>query len=139
MRKSINRVQGFTLIELLIVVAIVAILAAVAVPTYLSYTKRAYYTEVVSATAPFKLAVEACYQAAGGGAAVSGCGNGSGGVPAAPSATGVVASVVTTSAGVITATGQGNAGTDTFILTPTPTNNVLTWAKSGTCVAGGTC
>lgn len=139
MRKSINRFQGFTLIELLIVVAIIAILAAVAVPTYLSYTKRAYYTEVVSATAPFKLAVETCYQAAGGGATVSGCGNGSGGVPAAPSATGVVASVSTSSAGVITATGQGNAGTDTFILTPTPTNNVLIWAKSGTCVANGTC
>lgn len=139
MRKSINRLQGFTLIELLIVVAIIAILAAVAVPTYISYTKRAYFTEVIGATAPFKLAVESCYQAAGGGASVSGCANGSGGVPAAPSATGVVASVTTSTAGVITATGQGNAGTDTFILTPTPSNNVLTWAKSGTCVANGTC
>lgn len=130
---------GFTIIELLVVVAIIGILAAIAVPTYISYTKKAYFAEVVQATGPYKLAVETCYQAQGGGGTVSGCGNGSNGVPAAPAATGVVASVTTTSAGVITATGQGNAGTDTMILTPTPTNNVLIWAKTGTCVAAGTC
>lgn len=130
---------GFTIIELLIVVAIIGILAAVAVPTYLSYTKKAYFTEVVQSTAPFKLAVETCYQSQGGGAAVANCGNGSNGVPAAPAASGNVASVVTTGAGVITATGQNKAGTDTYILTPTPTNNVLIWATTGTCTANGTC
>jgi len=130
---------GFTIIELLVVIAIVGILAAIAVPTYLTYTKKAYFAEVVQATGPFKIGVEACYQAQGGGATVTGCANGTNGVPPAPSATGNTASVVTTTAGVITATGQGNAGTDTFILTPTPTNNVLIWAKSGTCVADGLC
>jgi type IV pilus assembly protein PilA len=135
LRNLSNKTSGFTIIELLIVVAIIGILAAVAVPTYLTYTKKAYFSEVVQATGPYKLAVETCYQTQG---AITNCTNGSNGVPAAPAATGVVASVAT-SAGVITATGQGKAGTDTFILTPTPTNNVLVWAPSGTCVAAGTC
>ena len=130
---------GFTIIELLIVVAIIAILAAVAVPTYVSYTKKAYFAEVAQAVGPYKLAVEGCYQGLGGGATVSNCGNGSGGVPAAPPPIGVVGSITITSDGVITATGQGQAGTDTIIWTPTPSNEVLIWSKSGTCVASGLC
>lgn len=134
-----DKFSGFTIIELLIVIAIIGILAILAVPAYLTYTKKAYFSETVQATGPFKLAVEACYQAQGGGATVANCANGQNGVPAAPSATGNVASVVTTSAGVITATGQGKAPADTYILTPTPTNNVLVWAITGTCRTNGSC
>ena len=65
--KAIQRAQqGFTLIELMIVVAIIGILAAVALPAYQDYTVKAKIGNALSVASPLKTAVAVCSQEAGG-------------------------------------------------------------------------
>lgn len=142
-----KRMQGFTLIELLIVIAIIGILAAIAIPSYQNYSNKAKFSEVIQATAPFKLAVEVCYQQTG---TLTACGNGSNGVPAAYTGVGPVytKSVTVASNGTITATSQnittGGTSSFTYILVPTAqaSTSQLTWQvdqTNSTCIAAGLC
>lgn len=129
--------QGFTLIELMIVVAIIGILAAIALPAYQDYTKKAKFTEVVQAVAPFKLGVQDCYASTSD---LDVCDAGANGVPPAPAAYGVVASVGVVD-GVVTATATDGGSPDldasTYVLTPTVVGGTLTWAATGTAVDAG--
>ena len=54
--------KGFTLIELMIVIAIVGILAAVALPAYQNYSTKAKFSEVVAAGQPIRAAIDVCLQ-----------------------------------------------------------------------------
>jgi type IV pilus assembly protein PilA len=113
--------QGFTLIELMIVVAIIGILAAVALPAYQDYTIRARVSEAVLATSQCRTAISEIYQSAKAGITVGannwGCGEGS-------TSTQYVADIATDANGVITVTTAtsttlGGASATTMTLTPT--------------------
>lgn len=138
--KSLTQQQGFTLLELMITIAIVGILAAIAVPTYQDYARRAAYSEVVVQAAPYKLGVMSCYQTFG---AFTDCNAGVNDVPpAVRSGTGLVATVEVAS-GVITVTPNDQKGitpADTYVLTPTAPGvgtNAVTWKSSGGGVEKG--
>ncbi len=68
MKTMTQKQQGFTLIELMIVVAIIGILAAVALPAYQNYTNRAKFSEAVLAVTPYKTAIELAVQTKNPGA-----------------------------------------------------------------------
>jgi prepilin-type N-terminal cleavage/methylation domain-containing protein len=129
-----NVQQGFTLIELMIVIAIVAILVALAVPAYQDYAIRAKVGECIGQGASAKLAIEEFYQSEGGNmpsAAESGYAAGEF-IP-----TEFCATLVWDGSALTLTTANTGAGTDPQVtLTPTEASNkIVAWDCAQT--AGG--
>lgn len=134
--------QGFTLIELMIVVAIIGILAAVAIPAYQNYTIKARFSDVVGATSAIRSAMAECIQTNND---IAQCDTYTKLNISAPATnTNISGVVITAATGVITATGTAAAGGYTYILTPPATPltagaSTMVFGVSGTCVAANAC
>jgi len=125
--------QGFTLIELMIVVAIIGILAAIALPAYQDYTIRSKVSELLISAGNARTCITEAYQTVGGAAValsaddITAC---------TPAVVGKVTAATLSALGVVTVSGSTAAtsvgAAITLTLTPTVAgvapNQTLTWA-----------
>ncbi len=133
--------QGFTLIELMIVVAIIGILAAIAIPAYQDYTIRAQVSEGLSLSGAAKAAVTEYYQDQG----VYPADNATAGLEPAANISGKYVSLVTVGANVITVTyaangtqtANNNINGATLTMTALDNGGSVSWTCAGGAILGG--
>jgi type IV pilus assembly protein PilA len=134
--------SGFTLIELMIVVAIIAILAAIAMPAYQGYVAKAKFSDVINSVGAVKTQVELCYNENN---SLEDCSNSKSGYGWKIGAkedykTSNIATVEVTK-GAITGTASGATGiagvTYTMTASASTATGGLKWTMSGTCGDSG--
>ena len=119
--------KGFTLIELMIVVAIIGILAAIAIPAYSDYTERAKVSELVTVASACKASVSEYYQAQG----IFPANNNAAGCGAVGTAkiTSITVSGGSAASGTITVASALTKATGNYVLVGTPTaNDSVEWS-----------
>ncbi|MEC4723045.1 prepilin-type N-terminal cleavage/methylation domain-containing protein [Noviherbaspirillum sp. CPCC 100848] len=131
--------KGFTLIELMIVVAIIGILAAVAVPAYQNYVTKAKFQDIVSAAAAVESAISMCINENAGDASLCDTATKVGLTSITNSKEAATAVAITATTAAVTATANAAAGGYTYVNTPSLNGTQIVWTQSGTCLAAKVC